>query len=186
MEFGPYGILLLSEKQQGTYFGYKAHWHISLVMKCKCILMLLPSMKCFHHKSITWVAAHGRSALSFLLLSLLPLSSASACGRRAEGPPALMSFQMESHQLGMCVHFVRLISNLVGGMGSVRISRQTDKQRGGLSGSLDSMGSQQTLCTHLHGPEGRAEEAVDVWKHTHTHTPIYRHSHININMYSQP
>lgn len=58
---------------RGSYLGYKTHWHMYLLMKC--ILMLLPSIKCFPYKPIVWAAAHGSPALSFppTLFSLLGL-----------------------------------------------------------------------------------------------------------------
>lgn len=49
----------------------------------------------------------------------------------------------------------------------MRISGQTDTQCGGLSDSVDSLGSQGALCTHTQGPKAGDEEAVDVRKHIH-------------------
>lgn len=110
------------------------------------------SLQIYHLSSSPWEFCFG---LVFFIFSLSSssssLPSALECGRSAGGPRINAScFQMEAHRLGMCVHFIRLISNSKGAMGSARISRQTDTQHGGLSGSVDSVGSQWTQFTHTH------------------------------------
>lgn len=81
--------------------------------------------------------------MSFFFSSFSSSSAYCSVGGVQKGLALMLcAFEWKPHRLGMCVHFICLISSSEGGMGSVRIRRQTDTRHGGLSGSVDSVESQ--------------------------------------------
>lgn len=79
---------------------------------------------------------------------------------------------MKVHRRGKCVHFICLMSNSEGGMENVRITRQTGTQHGGLSGSVDSVGSQQIVHTQRWA---RGYKTRWLLAYENTHMPLFGH-----------